>query len=275
MKISILTLFPKMISSFFEESIVRRAQEKGIVEISIVDLREFSSDSYKTVDNKPYGGGVGMVMKVDVISKALSAAADPAAPQPLKSSIDSPSDFGDLRVAPPTAAVKIIYTSPKGKPFTQKKAQEYTKLEHLIILAGHYEGVDERVMDFVDEEISLGDFVMTGGEIAAGAICDAVTRLLPGVLKKEEATMVESFYEIEVEKLIKVVGERPELAKLIEKNIKTVQLLEYPQYTRPEEFQGERVPTVLLSGNHAEIEKWQITQAFEQTRKKRPDLLEK
>lgn len=276
MKITVLTLFPDMIHGFFKESIVKRAQEKGLVEIEMVNIRDFSEDSYKTVDDKPYGGGAGMIMKVDVISRALfAAAADPAASQPLKSSTDGPSDFGAPRVAPLTAAIKTIYTSPKGNLFTQKKAQEFSKLKHLVILAGHYEGVDERVMDFVDEEISLGDFVMTGGELTAAAIVDSVVRLIPSVLKKEEATQIESFYELNLKTVIEAVGAEPELVKLREKNIQKVTLLEYPQYTRPEEFQGKKVPEVLLSGNHAEIEKWRVIQAFGQTRKKRPDLLKK
>lgn len=259
MKITVLTLFPDMISGFFKESIVKRAQDKGLVTIEIVNIRDFSEDSYKTVDDKPYGGGAGMVMKVDVMAKAI------------ESCVVSPASRGERE----SREQKIIYTSPKGKVLNQKKAQEFSKLNHLVILAGHYEGVDERVIDFVDEEISLGDFVMTGGELTAAAIVDSVVRLIPGVLKKEEATQIESFYELDIQTLIKVVGEEPELVKLGEKNIQQVKLLEYPQYTRPEEFQGKKVPEVLLSGNHAEIKKWRILQAFIETRKKRPDLLKK
>lgn len=237
-----------MVSCFFDESIMRRAQEKNLVEIEIINLRDFATDSYGTVDEKPYGGGAGMVMKVEPIYDAIQR-----------------SKILDLRS-------KIIYTSPKGKVFDQKKAQEYSKLDHLIILAGHYEGVDERVMDMIDEEVSLGDFVMTGGEITSAAIVDSIVRLIPGVLKKEEAIQIESFFEVSIDRLIEVIGENEILMKLKEKNIKIVKLLEYPQYTRPEEFKGKKVPVELLSGNHQEIEKWRIKKAYEETLKKRPDL---
>ena len=244
MKISIITLFPKMISGFFEESIVKRAQEKELVKIEIVDLRKFAIDDYGTVDGRPYGGGAGMILRADVIWKALNK---------LK--------------------VKKILTSPKGKVFNQQLAINYSKLNHLVVIAGHYEGVDERVRDFVDEEISLGDFVMTGGEITASAIVDSVVRLIPGVLKKEEATHLESFNLTPINQLIGVVSDSPTFKKLAEKGVKNVKLLEYPQYTRPEEFKGKKVPDVLLSGDHKEIEKWRLKKAFEETLKKRPDLL--
>lgn len=236
-----------MIKGFFKESIVKRAQDKGLVDIRIVDLREYAVDDYGTVDDRPYGGGTGMIMRVDVIYNALS----------------SISNFKS----------KTIITSPKGKLFNQKKAQEYSKLDHLVVVAGHYEGVDERVLDFIDDEVSMGDFVMTGGEITASAIIDSVVRLIPGVLKKEEATQKESFFSTSINQLIEVLDENDLLKKLKEKGIKEVQLLEYPQYTRPEEFKGKKVPDVLLSGNHKKIEKWRLQKTFEETLKKRPDLL--
>jgi len=224
MKISIITLFPKMISGFFEESIVKRAMTRKLVEIEIINLRDFAIDDYGTVDDRPYGGGVGMILRVDVIHKAISKIKNRKS--------------------------KIVLTSPKGKVFDQKKAQEYSKLDHLIIISGHYEDVDARVQDFVDEEISMGDFILTGGEIPASAIVDSIVRLLPGVLKKEQATISESF------------------------NINGKKILEYPQYTRPEEFMGKKVPEILLKGDHKKIEKWQMEKALEETRKKRPDLLD-
>lgn len=253
MKISIVTLFPKMISGFFEESIVKKAQQKGLVEINLINLRNFAVDSYGTVDDRPYGGGAGMVLRADVIWKTINK----------------------LNVKRSTLNVKkkIILTSPKGEVFNQKKAQEYSKLNHLIIICGHYEGVDERVLDFVDEEVSLGDFVMTGGEITAAAISDSIVRLLPGVLKKDKATEVESFFETSINQLIEVVGEDELLKKLKRKGVKTVKLLEYPQYTRPEIFLRKKVPKELLSGNHKEIEKWRLKKAYEETIKKRKDLL--
>lgn len=223
MKITVLTLFPKMISGFFDESIIKRAVEKNLVEINIVNIRDFAIDSYGTVDDRPYGGGAGMVMRVDVLDKAISSVK--------------------------TDKSKTLLTTPKGKQFNQIKAIEYSKESHLIIIAGHYEGVDERVMEFVDEEVSLGDFIMTGGEITASAIVDAVVRLIPGVLKKADATVNETF------------------------NIGGKKLLEYPQYTRPEVYKGKRVPEVLTGGDHKKIEAWKHEKAVEETKKKRPDLL--
>lgn len=224
MKISIITLFPKMISGFFEESIVKRAVEKKLVEIEIINLRDFAIDDYGTVDDRPYGGGAGMILRVDVIHKAISKIKNQKS--------------------------KIVLTSPKGKIFDQKKAQGYSQLDHLIIIAGHYEDVDARILDYVDEEVSMGDFILTGGEIPASAIVDSIVRLIPGVLKKDKATINESF------------------------NINDKKILEYPQYTRPEEFMGKKVPEVLLKGDHKKIEKWREEKAIEETKLKRPDLLD-
>jgi tRNA (guanine37-N1)-methyltransferase len=239
MKISIITLFPKMISGFFEESIIKRAEDKKLVEIEIINLRNFAIDDYGTVDDRPYGGGAGMVIRADVIYKAIKKITNYGLRIKNKNSKSVISN----------QKIKIILTSAKGKQFNQEKAQEYAELNHLVIIAGHYEGVDERVLDFIDEEVSVGDFVMTGGEIPAAAIVDSVIRLIPGVLKKDEATRQESF------------------------NINKKNLLEYPHYTRPENFRGKKVPKILLSGDHKKIEDWRIRKAVEETRKKRPDLL--
>lgn len=236
-----------MISAFFEESIIKRAQEKKLVNIEIIDLRKFAKDNYGSVDDRPYGGGAGMVMRVDVLHEALSK---------IKS-----------------AETEIVLTSAKGKLFNQEKAQEYSKINHLVLIAGHYEGVDERILEYVDEEVSLGDFVMTGGEIVAAAIADSVVRLIPGVLKKEEATQLESFFTVPTDKLIEIIGQNKLLTYLKKKGVKDVQLVEYPHYTRPEEFKEKKVPEVLLQGNHKEIEKWRLKMAFKETVKKRPDLL--
>jgi tRNA (guanine37-N1)-methyltransferase len=257
MKITIITLFPKMISGFFEESIVKRAKEKGLIEVEIVNLRDFAIDDYGTVDDRPYGGGAGMILRADVINKALNKIKDQRS-----------------KIKTTKQNLKIVLTSAKGKIFNQAKATEYSKLDHLIIVAGHYEGVDERVLDGVDEEISLGDFVLTGGEIVAATITDSVSRLIPGVLKKEDATKIESYFDIPIEKIIEVVGEGDMLKKLKKQGKKTIKLLEYPQYTRPEDYQGKKVPSVLLSGNPKEITKWQIKKAYEETIKKRKDLLD-
>lgn len=252
MKITIVTLFPKMIEGFVEDSIIKRAQTKGVVEISIVNLRDFARDSYGTVDERPYGGGAGMVLCVDVLKKALSFVTNDR---------------------PPTSNGKVILTSARGTAFNQKKAQEFSKLDNLIIYAGHYEGFDERFSDYVDEEISMGDFILTGGELTAATICDAVVRLLPNVLKKENATTEESFFSVSLLQIIDAVGNNPVLVGLQKKGITEVKLLEYPQYTRPEEFEGKKVPEILLSGDPKKIHKWQLQKAFETTLLRRPDLL--
>lgn len=255
MKITVVTLFPEMVRSFFNESIIHRAIEKNQVEIDIVNLRDFATDKYKTVDDKPYGGSAGMVLKVDILHKAI----DQFKISNLKFNIKE----------------KIVLTSPRGTVYNQKKAKDYSKLDHLIIIAGHYEGIDERVSKYIDEEVSVGDFVLTGGEIAAAAIVDSVVRLMPGVLKKDEATENESFFNVSIDTLIKTVGEHEVLHGLKQRGVKTVQLLEYPHYTRPETYDGQIVPEVLLSGHHAEIERWRMQKAFELTLARRRDLLER
>lgn len=209
MRIDILTIFPEMFSGPFAESILRRAQDKLLVEIKVHDLRDWATDKHKSVDDRPYGGGAGMVMKVDVIDWALE----------------------DLKLKVKSEKCKVILMSAKGKSYTQQIAQEYKELDQLIIIAGHYEGVDERVAEnLVDEEIRIGDFVLTGGELPAMVIVDSVVRLLPGVLGNEDSAVYESHSE--------------------------PGYLEHPQYTRPEEYKGWRVPEVLLGGNHAVIENW-------------------
>ena len=239
-----------MISGFFEESIIKRAIDKKLIDIKIINLRDFAKDKYKTVDDKPYGGGAGMVLKPDVLFSAVK---------------NTKKEKGKT---------KVIFTSPKGKVFDQKKAIEYSKLNHLILIAGHYEGIDQRAMDFVDEEISIGDFVLTGGEIAVSCIVDSVVRLIPKVLKKEQASKEESFFEIDIDEIEKIIGFNKIIQNLKKRNIKKVKLLEYPQYTRPEVFMDKRVPNILLSGDHKRIREWRLKQAFEETLKKRPDLLQ-
>ena len=239
MKISIITLFPKMISGFFEESIVKRAVEKKLVEIEIINLRDFAIDDYGTVDDRPYVGGAGMVLRIEPVYNAVQSVISN-----FQFSISKQTSKSKKPIS------KTVITSPKGKVFDQNKAQKYSQLDHLIIIAGHYEDVDARILDFIDEEISMGDFVLTGGEIPASAIVDSVVRLIPGVLKKDQATKNESF------------------------NFNDKNILEYPQYTRPEEFMGKKVPKVLLKGDHKKIKKWQMEKAIEETQKKRPDLFD-
>ena len=204
MKIDILTLFPEMFKGPFGESIIKRAQEKGFVEIKIHNLRDWAVDKYKSVDDKPYGGGAGMILRIDVVDAAITKLQTPNS--------------------------KIILLDAGGKTFTQQKAKELSKLEHLILIAGHYEGVDHRVHEhLVDEVISIGNYVLTGGELPAMVIADAVVRLIPGAI---------------------------EPASLKEESHSKKGYLEYPQYTRPEEYKSWKVPEVLLSGHHAEIKKW-------------------
>ena len=221
MKFDVLTLFPEMFEPL-NSSIIGRAKEKNLIEINLINIRDFSKDKHKKVDDTPYGGGAGMVMMPDVVYDAYKSIKDESA--------------------------KVIYMSPQGKKLTQKKVEELAKNKHLIILCGHYEGIDQRVIDkIVDEEISIGDYVLTGGEIPAMVLIDSVSRYSEGVITKE-STNEESF---------------------------TNGLLEYPQYTRPEVFEGEKVPEVLLSGHHSNIEKWRKEKSLEITAKKRPDLLNK
>lgn len=255
MKISIITLFPEMISGFLEHSIIKRAKEKKLVEIEIINIRDFANDSYGSVDDRPYGGGAGMVMRVDILSAAIHKVVGQ------KISIDKKS-------------CKVILTSAKGACFSQKKALELSKLDHIAILAGHYEGVDERIMGDIDEEISVGDYVLTGGELPASIIVDAVVRLLPGVLKKETATQEESFSEVGIDELIFAVGETKELLNLRNSNIKKVRLLEYPHYTRPFDHKGNKIPPELFTGDHQKIRIYRLKQSYLETIKNRPDLLD-
>lgn len=215
MQIHILTLFPEMFAGPFSESILKRAQEKGIFNIRLHQLRDYALDKHQTVDDTPYGGGKGMVLKVDIIDRALEDIKN----QISKNSKSSP---------------KTFLLTPQGKRYCQDKAIELSKYESIILICGHYEGFDERIRGLVDEEISLGDFVLTGGEIPAMAIVDSVARLLPGVISEES----------------------PDEESFMQKDESGNYLLEYPQYTRPVEFKGKKVPDVLLSGNHAEIAKW-------------------
>ncbi len=205
MKIDIITLFPEMFTGPFGASIIKRGESKDLIKVEVHDLRKWGEGERRNVDDRPYGGGVGMILRVDIIDNALK----------------------DLR----TKNSKVILLDATGKKYTQEKAKEFSKLEHLILIAGHYEGVDHRVHEnLVDEVISIGDYVLTGGEIPSMVLVDSVIRLIPGVLGKDESSLDESHKE--------------------------PGYLEYPQYTRPEDYKGHKVPKVLLSGNHGEIEKW-------------------
>jgi tRNA (guanine37-N1)-methyltransferase len=221
MKIDVLTLFPAMFAGPLDESIIKRARKKGLLDLNVHDLRQWTHDRHKTVDDRPFGGGPGMLMK----------------PEPIFEAVES------LR----RETTKVILLSPSGRKFDQPIARELAQQKDLLFVTGHYEGFDERVREaLADDELSIGDYVLTNGALPAMVVIDAVTRLLPGVLGDDESSHDESFSH---------------------------GLLEYPQYTRPAEFRGMKAPDVLVSGNHAEIEKWRRAQARLKTQKQRPDLL--
>jgi tRNA (guanine37-N1)-methyltransferase len=219
--VEVLTLFPRMIAAPLEESLLGKAREKGLVRVQVTDIREFAPGKHRVTDDVPYGGGAGMVMK----------------PEPLVAAIEA------ARERLPGAHVVLM--SPQGRKFDHSLAEELARREKLVFVCGRYEGVDERVISFVDEEISLGDFVLSGGEFAALAVIDAIARLVPGVMGNAESVQIESFSE---------------------------GLLEGPHYTRPPEFRGLKVPEILLSGDHAKIAQWRKEQALARTRERRPDL---
>lgn len=222
MKIDIVTLFPKMFESPFAESIINRAIKKGIIDLKIHNLRDWAIDSYGSVDDKPFGGDVGMLIRADVVWNALQ-------------------EISDLR-SQTSDKKRIILMSARGKRFDQQKAEELAKLDNLVLIAGHYEGFDQRITDFmVDEEISIGDYVLTGGELPAMVITDAVSRLVSGVLGKDESSQIESWSEIEIEG-------------------KKIRTIEYPQYTRPQDFMGNKVPEVLVNGDPKKIKQWKEEQ---------------
>ena len=226
MRFDILTIFPDIINSVMGESIIGRAQKKQLIEINAINIRDYTKDKHKKVDDYPYGGGSGMVMMAEPIYNAYNSIVNRTNDKP-----------------------RVIYMSPQGKNLTQDKARELLKYSHIVILCGHYEGVDERIIEeIVDEEISIGDYVLTGGELPAMVLIDTVCRMVPCVLPSNEVFEEESHYN---------------------------GLLEHPQYTRPHNFNGKEVPSVLLSGHHLNISKWRREQAIERNYKKRPELLEK
>lgn len=222
MRIDIITLFPELFDGFKSHSIIGRAIKNEKIEIIVHNLRDYSSDKYKTVDDHPYGGGPGMVLKVDVVVPAIIA----------------------IKKLNPNAPVLLM--TPQGEKYEQKKAATLAKESGLILICGHYEGYDERIREYTDQEISIGDYVLTGGELASMVIIDSVVRLLPGVLGDDTSSHDESH---------------------------TDGLLEYPQYTRPVEYDDKKVPEILMGGNHSEIEKWRKAESITRTKKRRPDLL--
>lgn len=221
MRVDIISIFPGAFDGPFSESIIKRAREQGLLNVNIINPRDFTHDRHRTVDDRPYGGGAGMVMKAGPIFDAVESVRTPQS--------------------------HVILTSPQGAPFTQARARELAVMEHIIIVCGAYEGVDERIRSsLVQEELSIGDYILTNGSLAAMVFTDAITRLLPGALGCADSAIEESFSD---------------------------GLLEYPQYTRPETFRGMSVPTVLLSGNHGGIAEWRQQQATARTQERRPDLM--
>jgi tRNA (guanine37-N1)-methyltransferase len=228
MKIDILTIFPKMFNGPFSESLIGKAKKKRIFKINITDIRIFSKDKHKKIDDRSFGGG-GMVIRVDPLYDAIRS-----------TGIKKKNTCNNSLARP-----YVVYMSPQGKTLNNGTVMRLAKFKHLVILCGHYEGIDERVLNYIDEEISIGDYVLTGGEIPAMVLVDSVVRMLPGVIK-EASIKNDSFYN---------------------------GLLDYPHYTRPAVFKGHRVPEILLSGNHKKINEWRRREAYERTKKRRPDLL--
>jgi tRNA (guanine37-N1)-methyltransferase len=220
-KIDVLTLFPAMLDGFLTESIVGRAYESELIDVNVRNVRDWATDKHRVTDDRPFGGGAGMVMRCEPVFAAMEAVQTPGC--------------------------RRIYLTPDGDPFTAEKAEALSMEKHLVLLSGHYEGIDQRIRDnIIDEEISIGDYVLTNGTLAAAVVIDALARFIPGVLGDEKSLTHESF---------------------------TRKLLDFPQYTRPAEYRGMSIPEVLLSGNHTEIEKWRTARQEEKTRQVRPDLL--
>ena len=231
MKIDILTIFPDMFKGPMTCSLMNRAIQNKILDVNYIDIRSFTKDKHKKVDDRPLGGGPGMLMQVEPIYLSLKSVGVRKKNRLYKNPYKKP---------------YVIYMSPQGNLLNTKKVKTLSKYEHLVLLCGHYEGVDERVLNWVDEEISIGDYVLTGGEIPAMVLIDSVARMLPGVVQDKSSVEQDSFYD---------------------------GMLDYPQYTRPAKFKNFKVPEVLLSGNHLEIEKWRKQQSYERTKNRRPDLL--
>ena len=226
MRYHILTLFPEMVLQGLHTSIIGRAADRGIISLEAVNIRDYADNEYGKIDDYPYGGGAGMVMQAEPVYRAYQAVADRLSTKP-----------------------RVLHMTPQGQVFTQQMAQEFAKEEDLIFLCGHYEGIDERVLEeIVTDHVSIGDYVLTGGELPAMVMIDAMSRMVPGVLSNQESAQFDSFSD---------------------------GLLEYPQYSRPQEWHGRQVPEILLSGHHANVERWRQEQSWLRTQERRPDLLEK
>lgn len=270
-----------MIESGLHTSILGRAADAGHISVRAVNIRDYTEDKHGHVDDAPYGGGAGMVMQCQPIYDAYTDVLGTIAAGKVRAFADTRGlSFDDALLDPDFQMMhfekpRVLYTSPAGRVFDQQMARELAKEEDLILLCGHYEGVDQRVLDLIGaEEVSIGDYVLTGGELAAMVMTDAISRMVPGVLSNEESGVDESFSEIHPQKEMTKRARREVYGDLLPKEEEdTLKLLEYPQYTRPEVFMGQKVPDVLLSGNHAEILKWRRARSIERTKERRPDLL--
>lgn len=249
MRMDVLTLFPEMFEGVFHSSILGKAQEKGIVSLNAVNFRDYAGNKHGTVDDTPYGGGGGMVLKPEPIFRAvedLLSKSNKGPSEQIETTADNSIPDAASTTSPPSP--RVILMCPQGEPFSQRKAEELAGEEHLIFICGHYEGYDERIREhLVTDELSIGDYVLTGGELPAMVMIDSITRLLPGVLGNEMSAVTDSF---------------------------STGLLEYPHYTRPAEFRGWKVPDILLSGHHANVADWRRKEALRRTWLRRPDLLE-
>jgi tRNA (guanine37-N1)-methyltransferase len=279
MKFDVITIFPEFFAGPFHYGIVRRAREAGLIDIRVHDLRQFAHDRHKTVDDRPFGGGEGMVFKPEPMFEAVETILSDTAPRNPEAG-DSPK---------PSDGTAVVLLSASGKIFVQEMAERFATLERMVLLCGRYEGVDERVAEHLaTDEVSIGDFVLSGGELAAAMVVDAVTRLLPGALGNEASSLHESFSSSSSSSSLspsrssasQVERHRTQLeseishAHLNDRSPDAARAaLDYPHYTRPADFRGHRVPEVLLSGNHEEIRRWRQRVALEKTRRNRPDLL--
>ena len=265
MKFELITIFPDFFRGLLDYGIVRRARESGLVEINVHDLRTFTKDKHRTVDDRPFGGGEGMVLKPEPIFDCLEFLR--VAPR-----VERVKQHGSETRATQTVKESVVLLSPQGELFNQRVAAEMSQLERVFLICGRYEGVDERVSEFLaDREISVGDFVLSGGELPAAIIVDAVTRLLPGALGNEASSRTESFGKGEVNRRLPVDADGK---RIPDSTISAGGLLDYPHYTRPADFRGMAVPEALASGDHEAIRRWRRSKALEKTLRYRPELLE-
>ena len=232
MTFNILSTQPKIYNSFLKTGLIARGIDKKIIDLKVFDLHDFASDKHRSIDDSPYGGGAGMVLRVDIIDRALH----------------------DLKAKKSDQNLKIILLTPQGKKFNQKIARKLSRKEELVLISGRFEGYDERIRDLVDEEISIGDYILIDGDVATMVLIEAISRLVPGFIQTLESLKEESFTNLKID------------------NCKIENCLEYPQYTRPENYKGKKVPSILLSGNHQKIADWRLQKSLQKTKRERPDL---